>query len=322
MLRALALAISTLLSCAPNRTADVVQTPIGPDIAYFGFLIVDAFHDDPHDTEPKTNYADEVAGFTNIADIAVFSPQDNVAARIATMRSLGIKPILLVPTLLLDFIPDQSSPTGIRYELRPDAQARFTQFVQQNALSDIRDDLAAVYIADEPAWNMMDPLDLDAAATIVRQALPGVPVAIVEAAPALPQLVVPQSIDWIGFDHYGVLDPAHDPLWQSELQTLRSKRSRPDQRVIIVMESQWRPEYDAAGLSAEIMASVARSYVAAARNCPETVAILGYTWPGGFDSPDQLGARNLPASVIATYRRLGRSIVHRPASATVGSRHR
>ncbi len=38
-------------------------------LKYFGYAAVDSSFDDPHNTEAKTNYLDEVADFANIAGL-------------------------------------------------------------------------------------------------------------------------------------------------------------------------------------------------------------------------------------------------------------
>lgn len=271
-------------------------------IEYFGFAIVDGGHDDPRDNTPTTNYAAELRGLGNIADIAAFDPDEDLTPRIDAMAGAGIRPMLNVALILFRHVPDAGSPTGVRLVLRDDADGRMGRLVGTGSLAQQKNRLSAIYIADEPAWNRASMDQLARAAAIVDAHLPGVPIALVEAAPAIGDLIVPQEVDWIGFDRYGVLDPARDPAWQADLAALLAARSRPDQRILIVMESQFLPIYAEWGLEPRIMSLVAWNTAQAALACPEAVAIIGYPWPGGFDEPGQLGARNLPASVRQTYR--------------------
>ena len=43
-----------------------------------------------------------------------------------------------------------------------------------------------------------------------------------------------------------------------------------------------------------MMASVIQEYYDIAAAEPLCEGLVGYMWPGGFDSPEQLGVRNLP----------------------------
>ncbi len=278
---------------------------------HFGFVIVDAGHDDPHDAATTTNYIDEVAPFCDLADIAVFSPGEVIGPRIDAMNARGVEPIIHVQAVLFDSAPDAGSPSGTRLFLRPDAEARWDTFVAANALTQRQGDLAAVYLADEPAWNGLADDQLASAAEWVQRDLPSVPSMLIEAPPTIGDLFVPASVDWIGFDHYAVLDPSTDPAWQADLARLRTRKTRPGQRIVIVMESQWLPIYGDAGVTPEMMGGVAANYFIAASRCPDAVAMLGYTWPGGFGQADQLGARDLPASVRSVYQAIGRRLTGR-----------
>ena len=43
----------------------------------------------------------------------------------------------------------------------------------------------------------------------------------------------------------------------------------------------------------------------------EVIALLGYTWVGGFDTPTAIGARQLPESVKKEYTRIGQEITQK-----------
>ena len=70
--------------------------------------------------------------------------------------------------------------------------------------------IGAFYLADEPAWNGISAADLRQAADLVKATFPTTPLMLIEAAPALGALVVPRSVDLIGFDQYGVAAPDAD----------------------------------------------------------------------------------------------------------------
>jgi hypothetical protein len=289
-----------------------VQSPSPNQIQHFGFSIVDAGHDDPHDDEVRLEYVDEVAGFSTFADLAPYFATEDISPRIDAMTQRGLKVFLHAQGLLFDHVIDADSPTGVRYVLRADAADRFSTFVQINALDQHQDDLVAIYLADEPAWNRLDDEELRLGASIVESELPDVPIAVIEAAPAIDELKIPESVDWVGFDRYAVGDPSTDPQWQQDLQSLIDRRTREDQRVIIVMETQWIPEYTKLGYDQSIMGAIATNTLKAAQACPHAIAIVGYSWPGGLDRPEQLGARQLPPDVQSVYRQIGRRIKQFP----------
>lgn len=307
------LLLALLQGVIDGEVTGVERRPDGPrtHIEYFGFSIVDGGHNDPWDNTPKTNYSDELRGLANLADIAAFDPDEDLTPRIDAMAAVGLRPMLNIAFILFDQIPDASSPTAVRLVLRHDADERLARLVQVSALNQRQSQLAAVYIADEPAWNRASMDELANAAAIVERRLPRVPIALVEAAPAIGDLVVPREVDWVGFVRYGVLDPASDAAWQADLAALLAARSRPDQRILIVMESQFLPIYAEWGLQPEVMSVVAWNTARAGLACPEAIAIIGYPWPGGFDEPRQLGARNLPRSVRQAYRDIYRQLVAR-----------
>jgi hypothetical protein len=304
--------LSILYPTLAGNAAQPVQVPSPTQIQHFGFSIVDAGHDDPHDDEVRLEYVDEVAGFSTFADLAPYFATEDITPRIDAMKQRGLKVFLHAQGLLFDHVVDADSPTGVRYVLRADAPDRFQAFVQINALDTRQADLVAVYLADEPAWNRLDNEQLRLGASIVESLLPDVPIAIIEAAPAIVDLDIPESVDWVGFDRYAVGDPSTDPQWQQDLQTLIYRRTREDQRIIVVMETQWIPEYSKLGYEQSIMGAIATNTLKAAQACPHAIAIVGYSWPGGLDRPEQQGARQLPKDVQAVYHRIGRRIKQFP----------
>ncbi|HHN74255.1 MAG TPA: hypothetical protein ENK10_03420 [Acidobacteria bacterium] len=300
------------IGVAPGRQAQgISQRPCVPTLKHlehFGFALVDCGFDDPLDGVVKTNYADEVAPFSNIAHLCVFQPTDSIGGRLATFAALQMRAILSVESLFFNRVPDFSSPSGSRLTLRGDYLARWQQFLAVNGSVIDEDTVAALYLADEPFWNNCAAADLQAVADLLEASRPGIPTLIVEAAPALASLVVPASVDWIGFDHYGVLDPGSDATYLGELDLLKSRRSSAHQRVLLIMEAQWFPAYGIFGVTEDDLGAVALNYYALGQSDPAVIGMIGYLWPGGFDAPDQKGARELPASVQAVYAFLGHEI--------------
>lgn len=300
---------AAVLAYSPGCTS----MPAVPDaerasLRYFGYALVDCAFDDPLDADRSTSYVSEVAPFTNIAQLCVFDPAENIQGRLALMSQHRIRALLSVQAIFFVGTPDSAQGSGTKFTLHPQYRARWEAFVRNNDLLQQNSAIAAFYIADEPVWNGIAYADLKAAADIVDASFPGIPSAIIEAHASLADLQVPESVDWIGFDHYAIPRPAEDPGFRRELALLKSKRSHPSQRIVLVMDAQWLPFYGEAGYPESHMATVARSYHDMARADPEVIGIIGYLWPGGLDHPQQKGVRNLPQSVIAEHRRIGRSI--------------
>ena len=302
-------AVVALSSCAsPSSTQPgEVDAASTANLAFFGFAAVDCRWDDPTDSEQIDEYVLEVAAFSNIAQLCVFDGGVSLAERLAVFEGAGLKAFLSVQTILFDQIADSSSPTGVRISLAPDADRRWADFLE------LADDLltldlvASIYLVDEPLWNGLSNEDFARAVGIVA-ATTDVPVSAVIAYPMVESVVVPEAIDWIGFDRYGVLNPGDDADWIRDLDTIGAARSRVDQRIIIVAETQWLPSYEDYGVLPADMAQVALNYLAVAESTADVVGMIGYLWPGGLDHPHQLGARSLPDSVQEAFVEIGAAV--------------
>lgn len=312
-----ALIIVSLLAlsgCAPTQpvpapsSTEPASTDQPVSLQTYGFALIDCGYDDPLDSSATTDYLDEVAAFSNAAQLCVFGPEERVDARLERMGENGVQALLSVQDLFFEGQPDASTGSGHRFSLRADYEQRWNSFVAVNSLAEHAAEIYAFYLADEPAYNGMPSDELDVVALLVKSTIPGAVTALIEAWPAVGQLVVPASIDLIGFDHYGVADPLADPGLMAEYEQLKSKRSSPTQQIIVVLDAQWLPFYGEAGFDPAAMSAVAENYFAFASADPDVVALIGYLWPSGLDDPEQLGARALPQSVLATYASIGERI--------------
>ncbi len=304
-------AASTVGSDPEGPTASTEDTASSSHLAYYGFTLIDTAVDDPTDDEARTNYADEVAGFTNLADILVIGPNDDIRDRIAAMDALGMASLLHLHFLFYEHVGGDA-PSGADFALYDDYEQRWQTFVRVNELDLYPERLGALYLGEEPTWNGVSAEELAAASDLIDATLPTVPIAIVEAYPAIDDLVVPASADWVGFDHYGFADPAPDPSFLDEFERLKGRRSTPDQRTILVMDSHFISFlHGTRGLEIDDMGDVARSYAELAAADESVVALLGYVWPSGFDHPSAVGARGMPGDVRATYEAIGRDILGR-----------
>lgn len=296
-----------MISC---KKEDQSYQATGPShIKHFGFTLIDTYWDDPTDNGPKTNYIDEVYGFSNVADILVVNPSDNIVVRMTEMNSLQVKSILHLSEIFFELV-GTSSPSGAEYGLRTDYRARWDEFMNVNNLQVNQDLIQSFYIGEEPTWNGISFSDLRSATDYVKFTVPEIPIMIIEAYPIIDQLQVPNSVDWIGFDRYFVKDPNLNVEYLSELNSLKSKFTNPEQKLVIIMDTHYIGSLhgDFGGIALNEMDGVANSYYELAKSEPKTIAILGYFWPSGFDSPESIGARNMPETVKENYIRIGKEI--------------
>ena len=300
-------ALFILISCHKDNQVDKLVP--SSHIKYFGFTLIDTFWDDPTDNEQKTNYIDEVFGFSNVADILIVNPSDNIVARMTEMNHLQVKSILHVSELFFEWI-GTSSPSGSEYGLRPDYQSRWDEFINANNLQDNQEFIQSFYIGEEPTWNGISYSELKLATDYVKLTIPDIPIMIVEAYPIIDLFKVPNSVDWIGFDHYFVEDPKTDVLYLNELNTLKSKFTTSEQKLVLIMDTHYISDFhgDYGGIALNDMDKVANSYYDLAKSEPKTIAILGYFWPSGFDNPESIGARNMPETIKENYFRIGKEI--------------
>ncbi len=287
-----------------------VATPASTNgsLQYFGYALVDCGFDDPTDTVDRRNYVTEVASFSNVAQMCVFDPSENILDRLQLMSKNNLKALLSIQAIFFVGSPDATQGSGMNFAIHPQYQARWEHFVSNNNLSQNISSIAAFYVADEPVWNGITFAELKIAADAIKASFASVPTAIIEAPDGIRNLQVPLSIDWIGFDRYAVAKPDIDPEYNRELALLKSKRSRSGQKILLVMDAQWLPFYGEAGYLPRRMKAVASRYYNLAKSDPDIVGIIGYLWPSGFDHPDQMGARHLPKKVIDEHVRIGKLI--------------
>jgi len=306
----LILSIIILISCDKENQHEQTINPT--HIKYFGFTLIDTYWDDPTDNQTKTNYIDEVYGFSNIADILVVNPTDNIVSRMTEMNNLQVKSVLHLSDIFFELV-GVSSPSSVEYDLRVDFQARWNEFISVNNLQVNQILIQAFYIGEEPTWNGISLSELKSATDYVKLTFPDIPIMIIEAYPAIDQLQIPNSVDWIGFDHYFIKDPKGNADYLSELNTLKSKFSNDEQKLVFIMDTHFISSFheDFGGISLNEMNEVANSYYELAKSEPKTIAILCYFWPSGFDVYSSIGARNMPQSIKENYIRIGKEITNK-----------
>src|SRR4051794_32522159 len=142
----------------------------------------------------------------------------SVVNTLNAMSAKNVKAVLGLSQVLFCFDPMLN-----HWRLRSDYSTSWSSF--QSANSSVLDatHLASLYIMDEPTWNGITFSELNTATSLIKGAYPSIPTAMVEASPGVSGLIIPSSMDWIGFDQYGISNPATDNAYQATLQTLKSK---------------------------------------------------------------------------------------------------
>ena len=199
--------IPLLLSCSAGAPVDAGSTidasaadaprtgDAGPPLAigsteFFGFVGVDCVLNDPHDTDDRTEYVDEVSAFTNVAHVcASDDPDADLSARLARLDAAGLRGIVAMEFILFEFIdgPSRANPLR-RLALRSDAEARLRRWLARNGAVLDSAHVSSLYVVDEPGWNGL-PMEDFAAATAMVDAATDLPLAVVEAGDALDLLV-------------------------------------------------------------------------------------------------------------------------------------
>ena len=305
----LLLSITVIFFASCNKDTRTVQPTDTDHLKFFGFTLVDVGWDDPLDTTTKTNYVDEVASFSNIGDILVEKPSDNIIGRMQIMSNNQMKAILHLNDIFFEKV-GPGGPSGAIYDLRNDYQTRWNDFIITNNLTTNHSMIQAFYVGEEPTWNSISYIELKAATDYVKATIPQVPILIIEAYPIINSLQVPTTVDWIGFDHYFIKDPKNSSIFLNELSIIKSKRSSQTQKIVLVLDAHFISflHLDLGGITELEMKDVATSYYDLAQSEPDVVAILSYFWPSGFDNSSSIGARELPQNAKNEYIRIGKKI--------------
>ncbi len=299
--------LSFLQSCSDDDTSPVKS--IDSTLKYFGFTLIDTYWDDPSDNIEKTNYVDEVHSFSNIADILVVTPEDNLVARMKEMNGLQMRSILHLNEIFFEQIGTNSA-SGAQYDLRIDYKERWDRFSEVNNLRGNLNLVQCFYIGEEPTWNDISAEELRSATDYAKSTFPSIPIMVIEASPVVDKLEVSNSVDWLGFDHYFIKDPKNDATFQHELETIKSKFTNDDQKLVIIMDTHFIDfaHGDFGGIELNEMKEVADSYYDLAKSESKTIALIGYFWPSGFDVEQSVGARNMPIEVLDEYIKIGKEI--------------
>lgn len=289
---------------AATSTLGPTPTPAPPSsvttLSQFGFAAVVCDHDDPFDSADKTDYSDEVAGFTNLNQVC---PTGIVATDTNRLIASAneFDPLLYIEPVFFDPSTGTARPTD-------QAQALWEGITQSIANSGVDPARIVFYLFDEPTLRGVALADLAPVATQIRAAYPASKILLVEAFSASSDPIVPDYVDLWAFNAYTVPDPAAEPLYTDYLDAAAAQL-RDDQALVIIGDGIYTPFHANAGLSEEDMAQVARNYFNFAQSRNDVAALLVYSWAGGIDSDVERGTRNLPASVQNEWRAIGNAIV-------------
>lgn len=298
-----------ILSCTEDREQQFTSNL--SHVKYFGFSLIDVYFDDPTDGELKDNYIDEVSPFSNIGDLLVIDPQEDISNRVDRFLENDMKLFIYVTELFFE-VEGVYSPSGVDYKLRDDYESRWKTFLSTNQSVITEEFIAAFYLGEEPTWNGITFEELQTAADLITSDVADVPIMIIEAYPVIDDLEIPASVDWVGFNHYFIKSPISDSSFQAELSVLQSKMAT-HQQLVLVMDSHYIPwaHGDFGGIELQEIQEVTQDYIDIAEKNKNVVTIIGYHWPNGFEFSETIGARNMPSYVMDLYRDIGAQITNK-----------
>lgn len=284
-----------LLACSTSNNKSIDDSL---HLKYFGFAITDC----------GINYTNQVDEFVNLIDMCPID-LSNLEGRVSLNTLDNNKVLIHLQGLFINNIADTNSPSGFRYELLENYESLFTEWAQNNQF--INTNLVAAFdFADEPAWNQMNMEDLATIAARIKLSFPDIPLMVIEAPDVINQLEITDDIDWVGFDRYGTIDPKNDTEYLSRLELLKSKRTNSNQKLVLIMESQWLDFYTDAGFEESILIDMANSYYELAKSEDDVIALISYLLPSAFDAPDQKGYFDLLTEVQTTIQEIGTDIIN------------
>ncbi len=158
--------VSALFNCDAVDERYVLDK--SPHIKYFGFTLIDTDWDDPTDAEKKTNYADEIDHFSNLADMLVIEPDDNLVKRAQYFVELELKAVLHLNELFFE-LKGTDSPSGSDYDLRAEYLIRWHVFKQINQAILNTQYIGAFYFGEEPTWNGITFAELNTVAKLLEK---------------------------------------------------------------------------------------------------------------------------------------------------------
>lgn len=295
-------------SCKNPQVIIEIEAKTNENLSLFGYTLVDVFWDDPTDNSTKSNYLDEVADFSNIADLLVVNPSDDIQSRLGEFEKYELKAVLHLNEIFFEFIGNIAEKSQSNYDLRTDYKERWDEFISINNLTINSSTISCFYLGEEPTWNSISFEEFKLASDYIKATVPMVPILLVEAYPVLEELEVPTSVDWIAFDHYFIENPEEDETFLAELEILRSKKSA-DQKILLIMDAHYIDwAHGAFSIDLDEMGEVAENYYKLANKESDIIGLLAYHWPSGFDFNESIGARDFSEDILKVHRAIGKQI--------------
>ncbi len=282
----------------------VAMLVAGPALAleFFGYAAVACNLDDPFDRTDKTDYGDEMAGWTNANMVCL--PDDSALWVDHIRRAVAqYRPILLVEPAFY-FGPDRPGPDS-------DAARQLWRMVGDAIVASRVDPGRIIfYLADEPTLRGVPPAQIDTAEAMIRGRFPAAEIMLIEAyhAEGLPD--IPASISLWGFDAITISDPLAEPLYAAYVAFRAALR--PGQRLVLVLDANHTPYHAAGGISLAQMGDVALAYERLAATLHDVAGMIGYTYTGGIDNDAERGLRDMPQTVQDTHHAMGRRLLGLP----------
>lgn len=284
--------------CAAILLASIASIAQSAEIG-FGYVGISCAHDDPLDAELKSDYADEVAGFTSVNHVCLTGNHDRDVAMLRATAT-HFAPLLQVEPFLFEFSRGQG-------RLNPEIETLWPQVRKTVADSGIDPAGIVFYLVDEPGLRGLPAVDVEAAAARVKRDFPASRTMIVEAFHAGGAPVIPTHVDLWGFDAYTIRDPAADETYLSHFRKAQAALL-PHQNLALIGDGNFTPAHAEAGLLEKDMAIVAENYARFAMTQERVALLIFYTWPGGIDGLQEKGVRDMGERVIAAHKAMGRRL--------------
>ncbi len=286
---AILLMVLFFISCKKENQKESFPDKTNNNLKYFGYTLIDVGWDDPTDNEYKTNYIDEVQDFSNIADILVINPTENIINRLHVFDRYKVKAVLHLSEIFFELKNTGGHKSGFIYGLRSDYRQRWDAFISVNDLINNHIYINSFYVGEEPSWNGIPEDEFKEACDYIKSTIPQVPILVIEAYPDIHNIYTPVSVDLVGFDHYFLPRPLTDTVFLNELLILKSK-IKTHQKIFLVMDAHWIEFlHGNAGITENDMATIARDYYKIANSDTTIVGIIGNFWPSGLDVNSSVG---------------------------------
>ncbi len=260
---------------------------------------------------PLLNFLDEVSEWSNWALYEM--PWDYSEEHVwQKFSAKSVKAVVVPPWM---YVQDPSgkdngvaAPSGSDVDLNPDYKNIWANFVKNSGLKAHRNQVAAIYLNDEPFWWGVQCEDLKKVSKMIKETFPEIPQMFVEAYGGLDSMCAPDTVDYVGFDLYRIRNPETDATFQKALKKMKSKMSS-QQKVVYVIDGFWTKGHQDQGLDPSDMAIVTTNYYRMAQKDPDAIGLLSFVWNNFTEgSTDIVGCKNLPQNVQNEHKRIGKII--------------